>query len=82
MKLQKRLTPNAHWLLRTSMVSVFLSHGILKFMNLQGFADMLLPLQITSLTRPFKTGVEAVLPINLYPAHAGRAPEPRTRMII
>lgn len=41
MKLQKRLTSNAHWLLRTSIVSVFLYHGILKFMNLQGFADML-----------------------------------------
>lgn len=41
MKLQERLTSNAHWLLRASIVSVFLYHGVLKFMNLQGFADML-----------------------------------------
>ncbi|MEN8207603.1 MAG: DoxX family protein, partial [Pseudomonadota bacterium] len=41
MKLQKRLSSNAHWLLRISIVSVFLYHGILKFMNLQGFTDML-----------------------------------------
>lgn len=32
------LTSNAHWLLRISIVSVFLYHGILKFMNLEGFA--------------------------------------------
>ena len=41
MKLQERLTSNAHWLLRISLVSVFLYHGVLKLMNLQGFADML-----------------------------------------
>lgn len=32
---------NAHWLLRISIVSVFFYHGTLKFMDLQGFADML-----------------------------------------
>ena len=31
----------AHWLLRIGIASVFLYHGVLKFMNLQGFADML-----------------------------------------
>lgn len=41
MRLQERLTLNAHWLLRASIASVFLYHGILKFMNLQGFANML-----------------------------------------
>ncbi|MEN8207590.1 MAG: hypothetical protein ABFS24_16540 [Pseudomonadota bacterium] len=41
MKLQERLTSTAHWLLRVSIVSVFLYHVVLKFMNLQGFADML-----------------------------------------
>ena len=41
MKLQDRLSANAHWLLRISVVSVFLYHGILKFSNLQGFATML-----------------------------------------
>ncbi len=46
MKLQDRLTANAHWLLRISVVSVFLYHGILKFSNLQGFATML-PISFT-----------------------------------
>lgn len=41
MKLLEQLTLNAHWLLRASLVSVFLYHGVLKLMNLQGFADML-----------------------------------------
>lgn len=48
MKLQDRLTANAHWLLRISVVSVFLYHGILKFSNLQGFATML-PVSYTEL---------------------------------
>ena len=46
MKIQDRLTANAHWLLRISVVSVFLYHGILKFSNLQGFATML-PISFT-----------------------------------
>ena len=41
MKLQDRLTSNAHWLLRIGIVSVFLFHGVLKFSNLEGFASML-----------------------------------------
>jgi len=41
MKTNERLALNAHWLLRIGLVSVFLYHGLLKFMNLQGFADML-----------------------------------------
>ena len=41
MKLQDRLTSNAHWLLRIGIVSVFLFHGTLKFSNLEGFANML-----------------------------------------
>lgn len=41
MKLNTVLTNNAHWLLRISVVSVFLFHGILKFSNLDGFANML-----------------------------------------
>ncbi len=31
----------AHWLLRASLVGVFLFHGVLKFMDLQGFSAML-----------------------------------------
>ncbi|SMF34147.1 putative oxidoreductase [Alteromonadaceae bacterium Bs31] len=35
------LARHAHWLLRIALVSVFLYHGSLKFMNLGGFAEML-----------------------------------------
>ena len=41
MKFRNSLTDNAHWLLRLSVVSVFFYHGVLKFSNLQGFANML-----------------------------------------
>lgn len=35
------ITTNAHWLLRIALASVFIYHGVLKFMNLEGFAQML-----------------------------------------
>ena len=35
------LTKNAHWLLRIALASVFVFHGLLKFANLEGFAQML-----------------------------------------
>ncbi len=35
------LSQNAHWLLRIALASVFVYHGVLKFMNLEGFAQML-----------------------------------------
>ncbi len=35
------LTNNAHWLLRIALASVLVFHGVLKFMNLEGFAAML-----------------------------------------
>jgi putative oxidoreductase len=35
------LTTNAHWLLRIALASVFIFHGLLKFANLEGFAQML-----------------------------------------
>ena len=35
------LTANAHWLLRIALASVFIFHGVLKFLNLEGFAQML-----------------------------------------
>ena len=41
MNMQERLTPHAHWLLRIGIVSVFLYHGVLKLMNLEGTAAML-----------------------------------------
>ena len=37
----KYLTRNAHWLLRIALASVLLFHGVLKFTNLDGFAQML-----------------------------------------
>ena len=41
MKLNEHLIVNAHWLLRISLASVFIYHGLLKFLNLEGFAQML-----------------------------------------
>ena len=41
MKLQDRLSHNAHWLLRIAIAAVFVYHGVLKFSNLEGFATML-----------------------------------------
>ncbi len=35
------LTQNAHWLIRIALASVFIFHGVLKFLNLEGFAQML-----------------------------------------
>jgi putative oxidoreductase len=35
------LNTNAHWLLRIALASVFIYHGLLKFSNLEGFAQML-----------------------------------------
>ncbi len=37
----KILASNAHWLLRIALASVFIYHGVLKFLNLEGFAQML-----------------------------------------
>lgn len=35
------LNQNAHWLLRIALASVFIFHGLLKFGNLEGTANML-----------------------------------------
>ncbi len=37
----KFLNQNAHWLLRIALASVFIFHGALKLVNLEGFAQML-----------------------------------------
>jgi putative oxidoreductase len=37
----KFLTTNAHWFLRIALASVFIYHGLLKFSNLEAFAQML-----------------------------------------
>ena len=41
------LNKNAHWLLRIALASVFVFHGALKLMNLEGFAQML-PISYTA----------------------------------
>ena len=41
MKIFDSLSPYAHWLLRLSLASVFVYHGVLKFENIAGFAQML-----------------------------------------
>lgn len=35
------LSTNAHWLLRIALASVFVYHGVLKFLDLEGFTQML-----------------------------------------
>lgn len=35
------LKPHAHWLLRLALASVFIFHGAMKFMNLEGFSQMM-----------------------------------------
>jgi putative oxidoreductase len=37
----KFITDNSHWFLRFALASVFVYHGSLKFINLEGFAQML-----------------------------------------
>ena len=46
----KFINSNAHWLLRIALASVFLYHGVLKLMNLEGFAQML-PISYTEVVR-------------------------------
>ncbi len=36
-----KLAPNAHWLLRIALASVFLFHGLGKVPNIAGFAEMM-----------------------------------------
>ncbi len=40
MKALDHLAPHAHWLLRIAVASVFLYHGLGKFPNVSGFAEM------------------------------------------
>ena len=35
------LKPHAHWLLRLCLTSVFIYHGSMKFMNIEGFTQMM-----------------------------------------
>jgi len=62
MKLQNKLSANAHWLLRIGIVSVFLYHGILKFSNLEGFATML-PISYTEVVFVALANIGSVLVI-------------------
>ena len=62
MKLQDRLTANAHWLLRLAIVGVFVYHGVLKFSNLDGFATML-PISYTQVVFVALANIGSVLVI-------------------
>ena len=41
MSILNQQSSHAHWLLRAALASVFIYHGVLKLMNLEGFASML-----------------------------------------
>ncbi len=41
MTILDQLAPYAHWVMRLTIPSVFIYHGVLKFMNLEGFSQML-----------------------------------------
>lgn len=41
MTILNQLAPYAHWFMRLTISSVFIFHGVLKFMNLEGFSQML-----------------------------------------
>jgi len=41
MTILNQLAPYAHWFMRLTIPSVFIFHGVLKFMNLEGFSQML-----------------------------------------
>jgi len=62
MKLREQFTNNAHWLLRISIASVFMYHGVLKFSNLDGFATML-PISYTEVVFVALANVGSVLVI-------------------
>ncbi|MEX2585066.1 MAG: hypothetical protein WD315_01650 [Balneolaceae bacterium] len=48
-----RYAHTAHWFLRLIFISVFLYHGLDKFGNLSGFADMAnMPVAMTTETHP------------------------------
>jgi putative oxidoreductase len=41
MTILNQLAPYAHWFIRLAIASVFIFHGVLKFMDLEGFSQML-----------------------------------------
>ncbi len=57
MKFLDDLSPYAHWLLRISIASVFLFHGLTKFPSLSGMAEMMgLPVIVLLLVALAETG--------------------------
>ena len=56
MKPLNALTPHAHWLLRAALASVFLFHGISKFMDLAGTAEMMGGMPMAVLAAVMETG--------------------------
>ena len=52
----RALAPHAHWLLRFALASVFLFHGIAKFMNLSGTAEMMGGMPMAVMAAVMETG--------------------------
>lgn len=70
MTVSNPIASNAHWLLRGSLASVFLYHGVIKLANLEGTAAMLsLPMSTTVLVAL----AETVGPILLILGGLGKA---------
>ncbi len=61
MKRLNALAPHAHWLLRAALASVFLFHGIGKFMDLAGTAEMMGGMPMAVLAAVMETGGGALI---------------------
>ena len=61
MKQLNALAPHAHWLLRAALASVFLFHGIGKFMDLAGTAQMMGGMPMAILAAVMETGGGALI---------------------
>ncbi len=75
----KFINSNAHWLLRIALASVFLYHGVLKLMNLEGFAQML-PISYTEVVLVALAETVGGLLVLLGGLHSGRLFDLATRI--
>lgn len=57
----RSLAPHAHWLLRFALASVFLFHGIAKFVNLAGTAEMMGGMPMAVLAAAMETAGGALI---------------------
>jgi len=61
MKRLHAFAPHAHWLLRVALASVFLFHGLDKFLNLAGTAEMMGGMPMAVLAAVMETGGGALI---------------------